>query len=201
MDGALCAALELWAAPFFGKSPNDSALVGRCAIVRPARSLARCRLARWVERADRCVEDAALTDTLPLDDAPGRSDEATVRSGRVTGLPAMPSANAVTTARHATATPAPSATRGGTQTLSRADRHPIASALRTRRRFVRRSRGSTGSSVSQTEPSAGSGSRTVGTATRCGSRRRRGVTSATSSLSLGGFNVPIPPLADIPHAC
>jgi len=201
VDRVLCAAIGRCAPLFLRAASRGATLVRRCRTMRPDRWLARCPVARRGEPATRCLEDAAAVDSLPLDDESGTSEEATVGWGRLIGWLVKPCVNAITAAKHASPIPAPSPTRGGTLTRSRTARHPSVSALRTRRRFVRRSRGSPGSSVSQTEFSAGSGSRTVGTATRRASRRRSGVTLATSSLSLGGFNVPIPPLADIPRAC
>jgi hypothetical protein len=113
----------------------------------------------------------------------------------------MPNANAVMAATHASVTPTLTTERGRSVTSDRTDLQPIMSAPSSCRLRERRSGGSTGSSVSHTDVSAGSGSRTVGTAARCPSRRRRGVILAMSSPSLGGFNVPMPPLAAIPHAC
>jgi len=145
---------------------------------------------------------AARADSFALDDVPGTSEESAGRRGPVTARDPAFRATAVAAAAHASMIVAIAAGRDlAIAGRERKIRQPIVSAPWIRRWRERRSGGSPGSPVSHTEVSAGRGSRTVGTATRCASRRRSGVTSAMSSPSLGGFNVPIPPLASIACAC
>jgi len=145
---------------------------------------------------------AARRDSFAFDDVRGTSEESADRRGVVTARDPEFTTTAVAAVAHASTIVAIVAGRDlGIASRERKIRQPIVSAPRIRRWRERRSGGSPGSPVSHTEDSAGRGSRTVGTATRRASRRRSGVTAAMSSPSLGGFIVPIPPLASIARAC